>query len=53
MRSLQRLNALVVVGLLSGSKAEIDLGVVLSRRITIVGTMLRGRPLEEKIWLPR
>jgi putative PIG3 family NAD(P)H quinone oxidoreductase len=40
---------LVVVGLLSGSKAEIDLGVVLSRRITMVGTTLRGRPLEEKI----
>ncbi len=40
---------LVVVGLLSGSQAEIDLGLVLSRRITIVGTMLRGRPLEEKI----
>ncbi len=40
---------LVVVGLLSGSKAEIDLGVLLSRRVTMVGTTLRGRPLEEKI----
>lgn len=40
---------LVVVGLLSGSRAEIDLGALLSGRITMVGTMLRGRPLEEKI----
>jgi NADPH:quinone reductase-like Zn-dependent oxidoreductase len=39
----------VVVGLLSGSQAEIDLGLVLSRRLTMVGTILRGRPLEEKI----
>jgi putative PIG3 family NAD(P)H quinone oxidoreductase len=39
---------LVVVGLLSGSKAEIDLGALLAGRITMVGTTLRARPLEEK-----
>jgi NADPH:quinone reductase len=40
---------LVVVGLLTGSKAEVDLGVFLAKRIAMVGTTLRARPLEEKI----
>ncbi len=40
---------LVLVGLLSGAKAEINLGVLLRKRITVVGTTLRARPLEEKI----
>jgi NADPH:quinone reductase len=40
---------LVEVGTLSGAAAEIDLGVVLRKRLHLVGTALRGRPLEEKI----
>jgi NADPH2:quinone reductase len=42
-----------VVGTTAGSKAEIDLGVLLRRRITLIGTVLRSRPLEEKIALAR
>jgi NADPH:quinone reductase len=40
---------LVVVGYLGGSSAPFDLSVVLRKRLTIVGTTLRARPLEEKI----
>jgi NADPH:quinone reductase-like Zn-dependent oxidoreductase len=40
---------LVLVGLLGGSKTPIDLSVLLRKRITVVGTTLRARPLEEKI----
>lgn len=39
---------LVVVGLLAGSVGTIDLGLVLKKRLTIVGTALRARPSEEK-----
>lgn len=50
---LASLGRLVVVGTLGGSSAAIDLGVLLRKRITIVGTVLRARPIEEKIELTR
>ncbi len=40
---------LVLVGLLAGARADIDLGTVLRRRLRVFGTVLRSRPLEEKI----
>ncbi len=40
---------IVLVGLTAGATAEVPLGQVLGKRITIVGTVLRARPLEEKI----
>ena len=40
---------LVVVGLLAGSEAAFDLRTLMAKRLTIVGTTLRARPLEEKI----
>ncbi len=40
---------IVVVGLTGGRKAEIDFGLVLRKRLEIIGTALRTRPLEEKI----
>lgn len=40
---------LIVVGLVAGVRCELDLGTVLRKRITIKGTTLRMRPLEEKI----
>jgi putative PIG3 family NAD(P)H quinone oxidoreductase len=39
----------VVVGLTAGAKTELDLGLLLRRRLTLEGTVLRSRPLEEKI----
>jgi putative PIG3 family NAD(P)H quinone oxidoreductase len=44
---------LILVGLVAGGSAELDLGAVLRRRLEIRGTVLRARPLEEKILLAR
>lgn len=40
---------LIVVGLMAGTRADVDLALVMRKRISIVGTMLRSRPIEEKI----
>jgi NADPH:quinone reductase-like Zn-dependent oxidoreductase len=40
---------LVLVGLLAGSTAPLDLNLMLHKRITLIGTTLRARPVEEKI----
>jgi NADPH:quinone reductase len=40
---------IVVVGLLAGTRAEVDLGLLMRKRVEMRGTMLRSRPLEEKI----
>ena len=39
---------LICVGTMAGTKSEIDLGLLLRKRVTIIGTMLRGRSIEEK-----
>ena len=39
---------LVVLSLLGGSRAELDLSLVLRKRLRIVGSLLRARPVEEK-----
>ena len=40
---------IVLVGMLAGNRAELDLGAILRKRLEIRGTVLRSRPLEEKI----
>ncbi len=42
---------LVVLGLLGGSRADVDLGVVLRKRLQVLGLVMRTRPLSEKILL--
>jgi len=49
LRCVQTLGRIVLVGLLAGNKTEIDLGLVLRKRVRILGTVLRSRPLEEKL----
>ncbi len=44
---------IVVVGLTAGAAAQFNMGVLLRKRLLIVGTVLRARPLEEKIELAR
>ena len=39
---------LVLVGLLGGAQTSIGLGILLGKRLRVVGTVLRARPLEEK-----
>jgi NADPH2:quinone reductase len=40
---------LIVVGLLAGNLAEVDFGKLMHKRGEVRGTVLRARPLEEKI----
>ena len=42
---------LVLVGLLGGAGAELPLGLVLAKRVSLIGTVLRSRPPEEKALL--
>lgn len=49
LRALAPQGTLVALGLLAGSRADLDLSLVLTKRLKIVGTTLRSRPLEEKI----
>ena len=44
---------LLLVGLTAGSRAEIDLGIILRKRLRVTGTVLRSRAIEEKIVLAR
>lgn len=43
----------IVVGVPSGPKGQIDLRLLMGKRALIKGTVLRARPLEEKISLAR
>jgi putative PIG3 family NAD(P)H quinone oxidoreductase len=49
LRCLETLGRIVVVGLLAGNKVELDLGLAMQKRARIFGTMLRSRPLEQKL----
>jgi len=42
---------IVQVGLMGGAKVDFNLGLVLVKRIHLVGTTLRARPVEQKIVL--
>jgi NADPH:quinone reductase len=53
MRVLALRGRIVVVGLTAGATAQFNMGTLLRKRLTMVGTVLRARPLEEKISLAR
>ena len=44
---------IVLIGLLGGAHAELDLSVLLRKRLRICGSVLRGRSLQEKVALTR
>jgi putative PIG3 family NAD(P)H quinone oxidoreductase len=44
---------IVQVGVMGGGTAAVNLGALLMKRATIIGTVLRARPLEEKVALSR
>ena len=48
LASLAIKGRLILVGLTSGRTAEFNMGLALQKRLTIIGTVLRGRPTEEK-----
>jgi tumor protein p53-inducible protein 3 len=52
---------LVLVGLMGGAKVEVDLGLIMRRRLHVIGSVMRSQSLENKIaitqrfrerWLP-
>jgi putative PIG3 family NAD(P)H quinone oxidoreductase len=63
-RNLQCLKVggrLILVGLMGGTKVEADLGLLLRKRVHVIGLVMRSQPLENKIvmtqrfrerWLP-
>jgi putative PIG3 family NAD(P)H quinone oxidoreductase len=44
---------IVTIGMLGGAKAELPLGLLVGKRATLKGSVLRSRPLEEKVALAR
>lgn len=48
LKSLTLKGRLILVGLVAGRKAEFDLGMALTKRLKIIGTVLRSRSTEEK-----
>jgi NADPH2:quinone reductase len=53
LRVLALRGRIVVVGLTAGATTQFNMGLLLRKRLTMVGTVLRARPLEEKIALAR
>ncbi|HEX6059599.1 MAG TPA: NAD(P)H-quinone oxidoreductase [Gemmatimonadaceae bacterium] len=53
VRALASRGRIVLVGTPAGARAEFDLGLLLRRRASITGTVLRARPHEEKAALAR
>ena len=49
LRAAQFQGRIMLVGLLAGARHELDLATILRKRLRLFGTMLRARPLEEKI----
>ncbi|MBX3265398.1 MAG: NAD(P)H-quinone oxidoreductase [Acidobacteria bacterium] len=48
LKSLASKGRMILVGLTAGRKAEFDMGLALAKRLTIKGTVLRSRSVEEK-----
>lgn len=53
LAAMRPFGRLVLIGLLSGIKSEINLAHLLRKRLTIVGSTLRSRPVAEKIALTK
>ena len=53
LRSLAVGGRLVIIGLMGGAKAEINLGPLMVRRQRVIGSVLRSRPVDEKAVIAR
>jgi putative PIG3 family NAD(P)H quinone oxidoreductase len=53
LSALRRYGRLINIGLLSGGKTELDMGLIIGKRLKIIGSTLRTRPLPEKIEITR
>ncbi len=48
LKSVAECGRIIVIGMLGGIAAELNLALLLARRASIMGTLLRPRPLEQK-----
>ena len=53
MQAVAPKGTIVQVGLMGGGSTTVNVGLLLTKRITWVGTVLRPRPIEEKVALTR
>lgn len=53
VKALKPKGRVVTIGLLGGATGSLPLGLMLARRATLIGTVSRSRPLEEKACLAR
>jgi len=51
LRALATHGRLMLIGMLGGARGELDLGPIMSKRITVTGTTLRRMPLAQKVAL--
>ena len=61
LKCLKTTGRLVLVGLMGGAKVEADLGLIMRKRLQVIGSVMRSQPLANKIaiterfrsrWLP-
>lgn len=53
VRLLRENGRLVLIGLLGGARTNVDLGLFLGKRLRLIGSRLRPRPLAEKVAITR
>jgi NADPH:quinone reductase len=53
LRALRTRGRIMLVGLVAGAREELDLRLLLQKRASITGTVLRARSLEEKVEVAR
>lgn len=53
IQALRRFGRLVNIGLLGGTQGELDMGQLMGKRLRVIGSTLRARPLAEKVALTR
>ena len=53
LKALGMNGRLMLIGMLGGSAGQLDLGMIMGKRLTITGTTLRRTPLAQKIALTR
>ena len=51
--ALAQQGRMMLIGAIAGRKTELDLSIILAKRARLTGTVLRARPIEEKIAVTR
>ncbi len=51
LQSVAPQGRIIQVGLMGGGRTQVDVGLLLGKRVTWIGTTLRARPIEQKVSL--